>query len=359
MHGCNIFLTALVLLPALSAYGLYYLHRAKTRNRGRIWPLLLCNLLTLILLAATILLVGEIWRRFFVDESDAFGLSLVSQRWHNRHYRINGAGARDSIEYSLQIKHGCRRLTILGDSFTAGYGIKDVEKRFANLLRHRLGPAWEVHVIAGDGMDTGEEILQIKEAAEQGYELDILLLAYCLNDIADLAPDWQARLSRIYDSPLLKNTIVKNSFFLNMLACRLLAATNQDIANYYGFVHKAYFGHEWQIQQTRLSNLATFCKQSGTQLLVVTFPFLHRLGTDYEYQKTHENLDAFWVEQDIPHLDLLAVYRGHQPASLMVNSRDPHPNEYAHAMAAKAILARFVGVFSMPHNMLDSPSAEY
>jgi hypothetical protein len=39
----------------------------------------------------------------------------------------------------------------------------------------------------------------------------------------------------------------------------------------------------------------------------------------------------------VPHLDLLTIYRDLPPAQLTVNRHDPHPNEYANALAAKAI----------------------
>ena len=42
---------------------------------------------------------------------------------------------------------------------------------------------------------------------------------------------------------------------------------------------------------------------------MVTFPFLHALGPNYEYQFVHEELDQFWRELKVPHLDLLEVYR--------------------------------------------------
>lgn len=338
MTGNTIFLAVMFLLPWLFGLGLWRLARRHPQPGGRRLRLLAGNLLAAGLLLSLLLLAGEIWCRYFLDAPDAFGLSRISQRWHARHYRLNNAGARDSIEYEAGRRPGARRLTILGDSFAAGYGVADVEKRFANRLRQSLGDRWEVHVIAGDGMDTGEELLQLREAAAQGYELDVVLLAYCLNDLADLVPDWQARLERIYAGRAQPSLLLRHSYFLDWLACRLTAAGNPDIRDYYRFVRQAYASPVWDIQQARLRNLAAFCAGHRATLVAVTFPFLHRLGPDYEYSAVHVRLDALWQNLGVPHLDLLGAYQGLPPTALTVSRQDAHPNEQAHALAATAIL---------------------
>jgi hypothetical protein len=51
----------------------------------------------------------------------------------------------------------------------------------------------------------------------------------------------------------------------------------------------------------------------------------------------HEQLGRFWRELQVPHLDLLPVYQGLKPQQLVANRFDPHPNEFAHKLAAEAI----------------------
>jgi hypothetical protein len=70
---------------------------------------------------------------------------------------------------------------------------------------------------------------------------------------------------------------------------------------------------------------------------VVTFPFLHALGPKYEWQFVHDELDQFWRELKVPHLDLLEVFKAMPPKKIIVNRFDPHPNEYAHALTAEAL----------------------
>jgi len=69
----------------------------------------------------------------------------------------------------------------------------------------------------------------------------------------------------------------------------------------------------------------------------VTFPFLHALGPNYPYQFVHDQLDAFWRREGVPHLDLLPVFQNRSPRDVTVNRFDAHPNELANELVARAI----------------------
>lgn len=120
-----------------------------------------------------------------MDTTDSIGFTKLSERWVLRHWHTNGAGFRDNIECFPTIQHGKRRVTFVGDSFTAGHGIKNVDARFANRLR-ALHPDWEVHLLANVGLDTGGEIVLLEKALSRDYQFDEVVLVYCLNDVGDL-----------------------------------------------------------------------------------------------------------------------------------------------------------------------------
>lgn len=83
-----------------------------------------------------------------------------------------------------------------------------------------------------------------------------------------------------------------------------------------------------------------------------TFPFLHALGPNQEYQSVREKLDRLWLELGVPHLDLLPVFEGLPPRRVTVNRFDAHPNEYANQLAAAAIdpwLQGVVGAWQKPY----------
>ncbi len=320
---------------------------ATKRGAGRF---LLGNALVLLFLASLVLLGGELYYRFVYDTTDSFGLTRTSQRWFQRYYQMNNARVRDNIfRYPPRPEPGRRRVTFFGDSFTAGHGVADVDERFANLVRLQH-PEWDVHVFATNGWDTRHEtefLQAIPDSPKGPYTVDIAVLVYCLNDISDILPEWRAILGRIYDRDP-PGFFFEHSFFLNTLFYRFRMGSDPDLAKYYGFTKEAYAGEKFEEQKARLAEFREAVRARGGRLAVVTFPFLHELGEDYDYRQAHEKLDALWRSWDVPHLDLLEVYEGMDPGEITVNRFDAHPSRSAHALAADAIGTFLEGILSEP-----------
>src|ERR1043166_8658145 len=178
------------------------------------------HLLVLLFLGSVVLAAGEAYYRYDHDTTDSLSYSKTSQRWFSRHWKSNAAGFRDNVEYADRIQPGKRRITLLGDSFTAAHGIKDVEDRFANRIR-KAHPEWEVHLLAQSGWDTGDELEALRTAvqrgdpvdqvvgdgggeggcwrpaAERGDRVDWVVVLYMLNDVADILPAWATTHQRI------------------------------------------------------------------------------------------------------------------------------------------------------------------
>jgi lysophospholipase L1-like esterase len=294
------------------------------------------NALVLLCLATPVLLAGETYFRFFCDTTDSLAYTRISERWVQRHWRVNRAGCRDNVEYSPAFAPGTRRLSFVGDSFTAGHGIKDVEDRFPNRLR-RAHPDWEVHVLAAVGLDTGEELALMKKAFAKGYQVDQVVLVYCLNDIGDLLPPQADATGRVLAEMDDCSWLTRNSYMLNLGYHHYKASRDPYLGNYCSFVREAYSGALWEQQRERLKAFRDLVQAHGGRLTVVTFPLLNTLGPNYEYRFIHDKLDQVWRELGVPHLDLLPIFEGLPPSQVTVNRYDAHPNERANQLAAEAI----------------------
>jgi hypothetical protein len=311
----------------------YHRRRISSSSWKRV---LVGNLLVLATMLSALLAIGEAWFRFVRDETDSIGYTKVARRWHARHYRFNNVGYRDNVDYALGIAPPSRRISFLGDSFTAGHGVADVDARFANLLR-KDNPGWEVHVLARDGQGTLELTTELSIATKNGYAVDEVVLVYCLNDVQDLLPGWKESLEAAARAAEHRAAVFDSSYLLDTVYHRLAIMRLPGVGDYFSFVAEAYRGDSWEEQKRRLRALASAVQAAGGRLSVVTWPFLHALGADYAHAEAHARLDNFWSSEGVPHLDLLPVFRDHAPADLVVNSADAHPNEHAHALAAKAI----------------------
>ena len=294
------------------------------------------NTWLLLFLMALVLTGGEIYYRFFQDDTDAYMLTKISKRWLHRHYQINRSEVRDSIEYRWKIQPGKRRITFLGDSFTVGHGVKDVETRFANLLRQRQSE-WEVHALAQNGWETGDELTLMEAELRADYELDAVVLVYVLNDISDLSIEYYRNAMRRVAQHWQMGPFLNESYFLNTWYYRLRMAADPDLGDYFHYVKEWYRGPLWNIQEERLRKLHAAISRRGGRLLVVTFPFLQSTGDAYPFREIHVQMHELWSSLGVPHLDLSDTLLRHPARQLVVNRFDAHPNERAHALAADAI----------------------
>lgn len=334
----NLVLALFVLLAVLGGAALVLFAR-RVRRRGipaKVSQLLAGNALLLGFLLTLLLLGGEIYFRFAYDATDSLAYTKVSERWGKRHWHVNGAGCRDNIEYSAAIAPGRRRVSFIGDSFTAGHGIRNIEDRFPNRIR-KTHPSWEIHVLARNGFETGDELEMLESALVKGYQVDTVVLVYCLNDVADMLPEWSQTIRRICQDAEGGGWLRKNSYLINTVYFRYRILTDRRLAQYFGFVREAYRGPIWQKQKERLRAFRDLVESHGGHLSVVTFPFLHALGPNYEYRFVHGQLDQCWRELNVPHLDLLTIYKDLPPKQITVNNFDAHPNEYANRLAAEAL----------------------
>src|SRR5262245_29789780 len=170
MSGDTVFFTAAALAtPLLGGATWAFLRRARTAPGGP-GRLLAGNLLVLLFLLSLLFLVAESYYRFWADGTMGNNMSRASQRWSERHWADNAQGVRDNVDYLVARAAGRRRITFLGDSFSAGHGIAKVEDRFINRIRAG-NPGWEVHGFAMLGLSVVDHLALLDRLDAQGYEV--------------------------------------------------------------------------------------------------------------------------------------------------------------------------------------------
>ncbi|MGZ4988464.1 MAG: hypothetical protein ACXWBP_10495, partial [Limisphaerales bacterium] len=345
--GENIIFALFAAAPIAIGFFLFKLARrskkrvSKGKKRKTNWTsLVMGNCVVLLFLLSLGLLAGEVYFRFVFDTTDAINFSRVSRRWFARYWDANGNknhfGCRDNVQYDVLVPAGKRRVSFLGDSFTAGQGIKNIEDRFLNRIRsHQSG--WDVHMIADLGWDTDAELGFLKQLVADKYELDNVVLVFCLNDVSDLIPRWMDTVATEEAEIRHASGLLQNSYFLNFLYAHWKIMRNPYTRDYYAFIGEGYRGQIWEKETKQLRDLRDLIHSAGGKLMVVTFPFVNAIGPNYPYAGIHKQLDEFWKAENVPHLDLLSVYKNEEATKLTVNRFDAHPNEYAHLLATDAI----------------------
>jgi len=337
----NYLLGLFSLLPLLGA-GLVFLfvqyHRTRKAAAG-LGRVMVGNALVLIALLSPLPLCLEVYFRFIYDETDSVICTKLSRRWLERYFHLNTAGFPDSVQYVQRKQPGRRRVTLVGDSFAAGYGVKRLEDRLVGRLRQSR-PEWEVHLLARPGADTGQHLEFLTNYFRDGFDADEVVLIYYLNDVTDLPGNWNQALRMQTPKPgIAWRWLSENSYFANLIYHRLWICRHPDYKyeNYCSYVLKGYQGKPWEIQKRRLQALRDLVQSHGARLSVVTFPSVHAIGPEYHFTSIHTQLSQFWLDMNVAHLDLLGTFDGYSGDQLIVNEFDVHPNELAHRVAAADI----------------------
>jgi hypothetical protein len=326
-------IAALPVVLGLATLGFF---RARVRGRSRVGFATLAagNVLLLLTLASVVLLVFETQLRFLYDASDGDNRTRVSKRWFERHWRDNSFGVRDDVDYALRPVPGRRRISFVGDSFTAGHGVANVAARYPNLLRARH-PEWEVHALAIPGLETPEETQLLRDLVARGYALDVVVLEYYVENVGRFVPELREyfrTLEKPMPQPL--RFLMQHSFALDTFAYRAQTRWMYATGYWSGVYARAFAGAPWVAQQAAFVRFQQLVERNRGAFAVITFPTL--AGVEGRREML-ERIDAFWVQRGVPHLDLLPVLEPHPVRALVANPHDAHPSELAHRLAADAV----------------------
>lgn len=302
---------------------------------------IIINMLTTAISIAFIVLSLEGYFGFFYDKTDSYGYLLTSVRWFKRHYRLNNVGLRDNKHYFYEKGPGKKRIVFVGDSFTAGHGIKDVRERFTGIIEERLKKAfpdgnYEVYTIAVNGWETDDEVDYFNRLFEEGFKADEIILCFNMNDIAWASPKKQSTF-KLLNEKAPKNWLLQHSFFLNFLYIRIGMFSTHEYKNYFDWLSESYEGKTWELEKMLLWKFKEVCVRNGCTLKVVILPLIGDLSGGFRLKASHDKVASFFRSVGIPYIDLSKRLSGFPAKKLTVNKFDAHPNEFAHNIIAEEI----------------------
>ena len=94
---------------------------------------------------------------------------------------------------------------------------------------------------------------------------------------------------------------------------------------------------KWLRAFTQLARGKELAASVGSGYAIVVFPFMFQLDDDYPLRDIHGMVEDVATREQIPYLDLLDAFAGHDYVSLWVHPSDQHPNELGHEIAADAM----------------------
>lgn len=298
--------------------------------------------------------VGEVVARIFFDRVIVYDIEMWKmarqlkhrvgaggQRFENAPGRrlelmgvpvaTNADGMRDR-EHSPIPPPRTKRIAVLGDSITFGWGVRVEESypaRLEALLNERrpLGPGISFEVLNfGVGNYNADDEKEMLARKVWPYEPDLVLVGLFIND---------AEPTRTLE----EHFLLKHSAFAVFIWGRVQAALRSagELPDY-----RAYYQDLYRENSPGLATLgaaftamATECRTRGVRLVAALLPELHAAGADYPFETEHRVLEAMARARGIRLLDLRAALPAGDPRRLWVSRDDAHPNAEAHAAYAR------------------------
>ena len=275
--------------------------------------------------------------------------------------KVSSLGYR---ERELEFQSDKPKVVFLGDSFTAGMGVKE-EDRFTNLLAkeywlnklevYNLGlngaevkgiyeiPFVDALIMSPDIIvycfSLNDPILGNKLSGKQKYINDLMNIRYYHSDLFNF---FNLMIAHYRHSPYLKNffekekELVLNSRLLfigrHIFFDRLI--TNQTIEWYKLIYSQDNTG--WQTTKQIILNMKEKCRKSNTFFALVVLPIFYDFS-NYPFVDIHQEIVKFCQENHIPVLDTLDCFLSTNYKDYIVHPLDYHPNSAAHEKIAEKI----------------------
>ena len=274
----------------------------------------------------------------FVSRSFGTPYPLADQNWA-RHYwhPINTLGYRD-YEVTSEKSGGQKNILILGSSYTAGDGIKNIEDRFSDRLQKLLPDNYHVYNLGYCGSGTADAYERLMEFP---VKPDILVLTHTsksINDVAGAKNQLKGGNYRIdMQYGLLTGFIVGNSYLINYLFWKYYAPQklfDKYLENINDNPILLYLQKE--PLNRHLSDLMKFIdysKRDSIPLLAISFPSLNNTIA-FSQMIVCAPVEIFFEEQDIPVISVYGLVKDIPASGRTVNSNDAHPSVLVHQLIA-------------------------
>lgn len=343
--GVCLFITGAVML-ALVFLLFYHRHYAKgliKKHRSLIKNLLLLASVILI----SLLIIEIVLRINFQDTTFGSGVGPNSLRFNVKYAHLNSDGMRDR-EFTVNKPNNTIRIAGLGDSYTFGSGIKDVNDTYLKVLERMLnsrtsGEKYEVLNFGIPGKDTEDE-LEIMRDKVLKYDPDIIMIGYVLNDLKNVDPNLKLPKKHLTVIPYVGFWLGNLFYSYTLLEIKInkalinlgLRESTEEITlkEFQSEVNREYNAKLFE-------EIGAIAKERDIKVILIVFPIIYKLE-DYPFLEINNVISQTGKENGFYVIDLLEKYKEYEESELIVSKYDLHPNEFGHKISAEGILEMFI-----------------
>ena len=217
----------------------------------------------------------------FISLSHGSGEAYSGKLWGNRYWNpINKLGLRDE-----EPKQGKNTVFFVGDSFTAGWGVKQTSKRFGEIAKQTLRKKGKIinEINLGKyGADTRLEyhIFQ-KFIQSTNIKPDHIVLQFFVNDMDKFIPINENCKENLTYVPTWKKIITEGSYLANYINSMLPSNESYNVPKECNYTEKLKFIYTndsiWVKEEVQLNKFKNYCIKNNLSLTIVFFPFMEDL----------------------------------------------------------------------------------
>jgi len=273
----------------------------------------------------------------FIPRSHYIDFSLDSRLWHAKYWKpTNSLGFRDS-----EPNNHYPAILFVGDSFTAGEGLKSVDERFSDIVGKELNKKRKQYNVINIGvpnLDTRSEYNVMKQFIYlTKIKPEKIILQYFGNDIDGVAMDNGMK----YNFNLKEYA---NKFLVPALACSYSInfiywsfPQRKFLTPYMDFIFQAYKNDKiLSKHKDDLLLFVNYAKEHSIQLIVVIFPYLSNIEmSDAMYG---DNIVNFFKANQIGVISVSPLIKDIPVPDRIININDGHPSKIINNIVAREIL---------------------
>jgi len=244
--------------------------------------------------------------------------------------KTNSMGFRD-YEYDIKKPLGKKRIVVLGDSFTLGWGVP-FNDLFTKQLERMINQYDDRVEVINLGTGNYNSIMEVELFKLKGLILnpDLVILMYFIND-AEPIPRRMTAMEYFFK----KHSFLFGFLFDRFIKLKIIFDRNFDWRQYYRQLYDRE-SDALRMNKKSLIELCKICREQNIRLLIVNIPELHRLK-EYPFAFVTNYIQTLADEEKVPFVDLLSAFADCDPQSLWVSSEDPHANSKANSIIATEI----------------------
>lgn len=260
----------------------------------------------------------------FIPRSHGVGYTLACKLWFAKYWSpINSYDYRD-VE---PVKNKNINIFIIGDSFTAGHGIKKIKDRFSDVVKEKLlekDKNIQVLNLSRDGFDTKSEYeSMISFIKSSQIKPDFIVLQYCGNDIEQVAVNnglkWVGPSPYQELNPAVR-WVIRGSYLLNYFYWLF---PRYDLGGYLKFLENAYSNETIFNEHVKdIKAFKDYADLVDAPLLVVIFPFWQDI--DFSNKLYIDKLKLYFKDIGMNYIDVSLLSKDLILADRVVNINDGH-----------------------------------